>query len=114
VLVTAVGSSHPDANARTATVAREVALTTRWKATTAFVTGPRPGLADAAASLRARGATRLIVAPWFLAHGRLTDRIADFAAAHRIPMSAPLGAHRQVAATVLDRYDAALSRRLAA
>ncbi|SRX82938.1 Ferrochelatase Che1 [Mycobacterium tuberculosis H37Rv] [Mycolicibacterium parafortuitum] len=114
VLVTAVGSSRPQANARTATVARELTLTTRWAATTAFATGPQPSLADAAAELRARGATRLVIAPWFLAHGRITDRVAEFAGTQGIPMSAPLGAHRQVAETVLDRYDAALALRAAA
>ncbi|AFM18108.1 hypothetical protein Mycch_3368 [Mycolicibacterium chubuense NBB4] len=114
VLVTAVGSSHAAANARTATVAREVTLTTRWAATTAFATGPQPSLADAVAQLKDRGATRLVIAPWFLAHGRLTDRVAAFARAHDIGMSAPLGAHRQVAETVLDRFDAALDVRAAA
>ncbi|MCV7062487.1 sirohydrochlorin chelatase [Mycolicibacterium vaccae] len=107
VLVTAVGSSRPAANARTATVARELTLTTRWSATTAFATGPQPTLAEAADELRRRGATRLVIAPWFLAPGRITDRVADFAVAQGIPMSAPLGAHRQVAETVLDRFDAA-------
>ena len=114
VIVTAVGSSRPAANARTATVARELTLTTRWTATTAFATGPHPSPAEAADELRSRGATRLVIAPWFLAHGRITDRVADFAAAQRIPMSAPLGAHRQVAETVLDRVDAALAVRAAA
>lgn len=114
ILVTAVGSSRPAANARTATVARELTLTTRWSATTAFATGPQPCLAEAAAELRDSGATRLIIAPWFLAHGRITDRVANFALAQDIPMSAPLGAHRQVAETVLDRYDAAAARRIAA
>lgn len=114
VIVTAVGSSRPAANARTATVARELTLTTRWTATTAFATGPHPSPAEAADELRRRGATRLVIAPWFLAHGRITDRVADFAAAQRIPMSAPLGAHRQVAETVLDRFDAALAVRAAA
>ncbi|MGE2731665.1 sirohydrochlorin chelatase [Mycolicibacterium vaccae] len=114
VLVTAVGSSRPAANARTAQVARELTLTTRWTATTAFATGPQPDLAQAAQLLRDRGATRLVIAPWFLAHGRITDRVAEFAAAHGIAMSAPLGAHRQVAETVLDRFDAALSVRSAA
>ncbi|BBX15843.1 sirohydrochlorin chelatase [Mycolicibacterium duvalii] len=109
VLVTAVGSSRPEANARTAAVARELTLTTHWTATTAFATGPQPSLAQAAAALRQRGATRLVIAPWFLAHGRITDRVAEFAAAQNIPMSAPLGAHRQVAETVLDRFDAALA-----
>ncbi|MCV7154514.1 sirohydrochlorin chelatase [Mycolicibacterium pyrenivorans] len=114
VLVTAVGSSRPQANARTAQVAHELTLMTRWTATTAFATGPHPTLADAADALRERGATRLVVAPWFLAHGRITDRVATFARTHSIPMSAPLGAHRQVAETVLDRFDAAVATRAAA
>ncbi|WP_099250401.1 sirohydrochlorin chelatase [Mycobacterium sp. shizuoka-1] len=114
VIVTAVGSSRPAANARTATVARELTLTTRWTATTAFATGQQPTLAEAAEELRRRGATRPVIAPWFLAHGRITDRVANFAAEQGIPMSAPLGAHRQVAETVLDRFDAALAERIAA
>ena len=28
-----------------------------------------------------RGASRLVIAPWFLAHGRITDRVAEFARA---------------------------------
>ena len=114
VLVTAVGSSRPQANARTATVARELTLTTQWTATIAFATGPQPTPAEAANLLRDRGATRLVIAPWFLAHGRITDRVSEFARAQRIPMSAPLGAHRQVAETVLDRFDAAMAARSAA
>jgi sirohydrochlorin ferrochelatase len=114
VLVTAVGSSRPEANAGTETVARELTLTTRWTATTAFATGPHPTLAEAAELLRCRGATRLVVAPWFLAHGKIIDRVAEFAEAEHIPMSSPLGAHRQVAATVLDRFDAVAAARAAA
>lgn len=114
VLVTAVGSSRGQANSRTATVARELTLTTRWIAATAFATGPQPTLAEAAELLRERGASRLVIAPWFLAHGRITDRVAEFASAQGIPMSAPLGAHRQVAETVLDRFDAAVAHRAAA
>lgn len=114
VLVTAVGSSQQQANQRTATVARELTQMTRWTATTAFATGPHPTPAEAADVLRERGATRLVIAPWFLAHGRITDRVATFALAQHIPMSAPLGAHRQVAETVLDRFDTALGDRAAA
>jgi sirohydrochlorin ferrochelatase len=114
VLVTAVGSSRPQANARTAGVARDLTLMTRWTATTAFATGQHATLAQAAGLLRERGATRLVIAPWFIAHGRITDRVATFARSHRIPMSAPLGAHRQLAETVLDRFDAALAARSAA
>ena len=114
VLVTAVGSSRPAANARTEIVARELTLTTRWTATTAFATGPDPSLAEAADLLRRHGASRLVIAPWFLAHGMIIDRITAFARAQRIPMSSPLGAHRQVAETVLDRFDQAVAARAAA
>ena len=92
-------------------MAHELTLTTRWTATTAFATGPHPGLAEAADLLRRRGASRLVIAPWFLAHGKIIDRVAEFARAQRIPMSSPLGAHRQVAETVLDRFDEALAAR---
>jgi len=114
VLVTAVGSSRPQANARTALVADYLAQRTRWTATTAFATGPHPTLAEATEILRERGASRLVVAPWFLARGRITDRIAEFARAQRIPMAAPLGPHRLVADTVLDRFDQAVAERAAA
>jgi sirohydrochlorin ferrochelatase len=105
VLVTAVGSSSAAANARTATVATGLAAGTHWRATTAFATSPHANLAEAAELLLDRGATRLIIAPWFLAHGTITDRVAKFAAAQQISMAQPLGAHRLVAATVLDRFD---------
>ena len=114
VLVTAVGSSRPQANARTALVADDLVQHTRWTATTAFATGPHPTLPEAADILRERGASRLVIAPWFLAHGRITDRIAEYACAQRILMSAPLGAHRLVADTVLDRFDEAVATPVAA
>jgi sirohydrochlorin ferrochelatase len=114
VLVTAVGSSRPQANARTASVADYLAQNTRWTATIAFATGPHPSLAEAADVLRDRGATRLVIAPWFLAHGRITDRVANFARANGIAMAGPLGPHRLVAETVLDRFDEAIAGRAAA
>ena len=115
VLVVAVGSSWDAVNARTAGVAPRLAAGTQWAgAITAFATGPRPSVEVAAQRLRRRGATRLVIAPWFLAHGRITDRVADFARANDIPMTQPLGAHPLVAATVLDRFDAAVADRRAA
>jgi sirohydrochlorin ferrochelatase len=114
VLVAAVGSSRQGANARTESVARELTLTTRWTATTAFATGPRPGLDEAAELLRRRGAQHLIIAPWFLAPGKIIDRVAAFAGTKGIPVAAPLGAHHHVAAVVLDRFDQARATRFAA
>jgi sirohydrochlorin ferrochelatase len=114
VLVTAVGSSRPQANARTAVIADSLVQHTTWTATIAFATGPRPTLDEATEALRARGATRLVIAPWFLAHGRITDRVAEYARAQRISMAAPLGPHRLVAETVLDRFDEAVAAPVAA
>lgn len=108
VLVVAVGTSNAAANARTSTVAHALSRGTRWAgAEVAFATGPQPSVADAADRLRARGARHLVIAPWFLAHGIITDRVANYASAQGIPMAEPLGSHNLVAATVLDRFDAA-------
>lgn len=112
VIVAAVGSSREKANIATSTVARAVSQGTRWvPATTAFASGPLPTVEQAARRLRALGARRLVIAPWFLAPGVLSDRVAEHGRALDIPMAAPLGAHRLVAAAVLDRYDAAVARR---
>jgi sirohydrochlorin ferrochelatase len=115
VLVVAIGSTHAAANARTATVADTLGADAQWAATTtAFATGDGPAPADGVDLLRRNGARRVVIAPWFLAHGKLTDRVAKYAAAQGIPMAAPLGGHRLVAETVLDRFDAAIARRIAA
>ena len=115
VLVTAVGSSQPGCQrTHRKRWPTNSTLTTRWTAATAFATGPHPSLAEAADLLRRRGASRLVIAPWFLAHGKIIDRVAAFARAQRIPMASPLGAHRLVAETVLDRFDQALATSAAA
>jgi sirohydrochlorin ferrochelatase len=115
VLVVAIGSSDAAANARTAAVAAKLAAGTRWAgATTAFATRPEPSVAEAASQLRRRGARRLVIAPWFLAPGRLTDRVWAYARNAGIPMALPLGAHRLVAATVLERFDQAVANRMVA
>lgn len=115
VIVVAVGSSDDTANACTATLAPILAARTQWAGVeVAFATGPSPTVAEAADRLHRGGARRLIVAPWFLAHGRITDRVAETSAALGISMAEPLGAHNLVAATLLDRFDDALSVRLAA
>jgi sirohydrochlorin ferrochelatase len=115
VAVVAIGSTHVTANAQTATVADKLATGTQWAATTtAFATGNGPSPAEAAQELRRRGARRVVMAPWFLAPGRLTDRVAALAAAMGIPMAAPLGAHRLVAETVLDRFGTAIAPSAAA
>jgi sirohydrochlorin ferrochelatase len=115
VLVVAIGSSDTGANARTAAVAAKLAAGTRWAgAMTAFATRPEPSVAEAASQLRRRGARRLVIAPWFLAPGRLTNRVWAYARDAGIAMAPPLGAHRLVAATVLERFDQAVADRMVA
>jgi len=115
VLVVAVGSSHTAANAQTATLAAALAQGRRWVGTeVVFATGPQPSVAEGIASLRRAGAGRIVLAPWFIAPGRITDRVAAIAAGAGVEMADPLGAHHLVAATVLDRFDHAVAQRLAA
>jgi sirohydrochlorin ferrochelatase len=71
-------------------------------------------LAEAVERLRRRGARQVVVAPWFLAPGRLPDRVQRFDNDAGITMAAPLGSHRLVAETVLDRFDQATAERIAA
>ncbi|WP_443986853.1 CbiX/SirB N-terminal domain-containing protein, partial [Mycobacterium marinum] len=102
-------------NSHTAQVGPKLAEGTRWAAVaTAFATHPPAALAEAVSRLRRRGAHRVVVAPWFLAHGRLPDRVQRFAADTGLAMAAPLGAHRLVAETVLDRFAQATAGRVAA
>jgi sirohydrochlorin ferrochelatase len=116
VLVVAIGSSDPAANARTARVAPKLLAGTGWAgATTAFATRPQRSLAEAVGRLRRQGARRVVIAPWFLAPGRLPDRVRTFADGAGIEMAAPLGADPLVAETVLDRFEqAAAAERTAA
>jgi len=112
VLVVAVGSSHPDANAATETLTGTLAG--HWAAVRVAYATAEPSVAHGIAELRRDGARRIVLAPWFIAPGRITDRVADIAAAEGVAMAEPLGAHSLVAETVLDRYDGAVATRLAA
>jgi sirohydrochlorin ferrochelatase len=115
VLLVAIGASDPAVNARTARVAPKLLAHTGWAgATTAFATGPERSLAEGIGRLRRQGARRVVIAPWFLAPGRLPDRVQRFAQAAGIEMATPLGAHRLVASTVLDRFDQATAEAIAA
>lgn len=114
ILVVAVGSSHTAANARTATVASALAQPGGWSTVrVAYATAPH-SVAQGIAKLRQTGVSRIALAPWFIAPGRITDRVVDVAAAHGVSMADTLGAHRLVAETVLDRFDTAVAARLAA
>jgi sirohydrochlorin ferrochelatase len=115
ILVVAVGSSRPAANARTATLADALLPGTRWVgAHVAYATGPHPSVTDGIELLRRHGARRVVLAPWFIAPGRITDRVAEIARAAGVSMAEPLGAHPLMAQTVLDRFDLAVAERAVA
>jgi sirohydrochlorin ferrochelatase len=115
VLVVAVGSSHAAANDRTATVAGALAAGSTWAGSeVAFATGPHPSVRDGIERLSRAGARRIAIAPWFIAPGRITDRVLELAQTAGAEMAEPLGAHRLLATTVLDRFDQAVAQRLAA
>ena len=115
VLVVAVGASRTQANARTATLAESLAESTRWAGVqVGYATGPHPSVTDGIKLLRQRGARRGVLAPWFIAPGRITDRIAEIACTAGISMAEPLGAHPLMAQTLLDRFDRAVAERAAA
>ena len=115
VLVVAVGSSHSDANAGTATIAGALAAGGEWAGVrVAYATGPAPSVNAGIEELRELGARHVVLAPWFIANGRITDRVAAIASAAGMPMAEPLGAHAWVAETVLDRFDQAVAQRRAA
>lgn len=104
IAVAAVGSTRPGADRRTAAVAATVAELTGCRTEICFAT-TEPTVDEAIARLRARGARRIAVAPWFLAPGLLTDRLRTRAPG--FTHTAPLGAHPALAEVIGDRYAAA-------
>lgn len=106
VVVAAVGSSHAPANAAVARLARRWQARHGFLAIPAFVGGTpsadRPDVPAAIARLRARGAREIAVASWFLAPGRLPDRVAAQAPGTRI--APPLAPDPRITALILRRY----------
>ncbi len=67
-------------------------------------------MGQAISRLRARGAEEILVAPWFLAPGLLTDRLV--AAAPHVVHADVIGAHPALSEIVWERYDTALANTL--
>ncbi len=114
VVITAVGSSHAKANAGTASLGPALARDTAWAGVRVAFATTQPSVSAAIDELRHAGAARIALAPWFIAPGRITDRVAAVAAAADVLLAEPLGAHPLLAATVLDRVDRALAARCVA
>ncbi|HEY4458352.1 MAG TPA: sirohydrochlorin chelatase [Pseudonocardiaceae bacterium] len=109
VVLTGAGSSHAPANRAVSSVARRLARRTNWAgAVAAFAAAADPDVPAAVAMLRARGARRIALGSWFLAPGRLPDRVIAQARAldPDVRIAEPLGT--AIADIVLDRYTDAL------
>jgi sirohydrochlorin cobaltochelatase len=111
VVLVAGGSLDPDANAQVAATARLL-----WErggypsVDIAFASATEPTLPAALDRARRLGAGRVAVAQYFLGPGRLPRAVEQKATAHALDVvvSQPLGAHVDIAALVLERYDEAL------
>ncbi|GAA4560820.1 sirohydrochlorin chelatase [Pseudonocardia xishanensis] len=105
IVLAGTGSGHAAANAVVHRLAGDLGAVAAF-ATTA------PRVPEAIAALQARGAERIAVASWFLAPGRLLDRVHEQAGG--VPVAEALGAHPAVAEVVLARFAAATRPLLAA
>jgi sirohydrochlorin ferrochelatase len=112
VVLAGAGSAHAPANTAVSAVANKWAARYGWAGAGAAFATADPDVPAAIEQLRARGARRIAVASWFLAPGRLPDRIAAQARAADpgVVIAEPLGAAAALAELVLDRYDDALTR----
>ncbi|GGG02821.1 cobalamin biosynthesis protein [Rhodococcoides trifolii] len=107
ILMPAVGSSDPRANVLTRRIAPRLTEGTSWTASVAcFATSAEPDAARAVTALLDSGVERIVVAPWFLAPGRLLDKVTDIV--DRLTPNAvhadPLGAHPGVVDVIAARY----------
>lgn len=104
IVLAGAGSSHAPANAAVSEVAAGWAR--RFPVAgvrAAFASSATPDVPAAVADLLAHGAERIAVASWFLAPGRLPDRVAALAGTSAA-VAEPMGADPELASLVLDRY----------
>ena len=105
LVLAAAGSSDPLANQAVARLARLWGTHHRLPVTAAYASAAPPATGEAVRAFRAEGRRHIAVASLFLAPGFLTDRAAELALeAGAVAVSEPLGAHSEVARTVLARY----------
>jgi len=105
LVLAAAGSSDPLANQSVARLARVWGTRHKLPVTAAFASSAPPATGEAVRAFRAEGRRHIAVASLFLAPGFLPDRAAELALeAGAIAVSAPLGAHPELARTVLARY----------
>ncbi|MFC5730191.1 sirohydrochlorin chelatase [Nocardioides vastitatis] len=105
LVLAAAGSSDPLANQAVARLARLWGAHHKLPVTAAYAASAPPATGEAVRAFRAEGRRHIAVASLFLAPGSLPDRAAELALeAGAVAVSEPLGAHPEVARTVLARY----------
>jgi len=105
LVLAAAGSSDPLANQAVARLARIWGAHHKLPVTAAYASSAPPATGEAVRSFRAEGRRHIAVASLFLAPGFLPDRATELALeAGAVAVSEPLGAHPEVARTVLARY----------
>ncbi|MEV0948429.1 sirohydrochlorin chelatase [Rhodococcus sp. NPDC049939] len=112
VILAAVGTSDPAANDRIRLLAESVVAGTPWSGgISCFATSTEPSVRQAISTVRGAGADRIVIAPWFLAPGLLTDRLSHIAekCGPGITYAATIGSHPLLIDVMLDLYSLALA-----
>ncbi len=105
LVLAAAGSSDPLANQSVARLARVWGTHHKLPVTAAFASSTPPATGEAVRAFRGEGRRHIAVASLFLAPGLLPDRAAELALeAGAVAVSEPLGAHPEIARTILARY----------
>jgi sirohydrochlorin ferrochelatase len=105
LVLAAAGSSDPLANQSVARLARLWGSHHKLPVTAAFASTSPPATGEAVRAFRKEGRRHIAVASLFLAPGFLPDRACELALeAGAVAVSEPLGAHPEIARTVLARY----------
>jgi sirohydrochlorin ferrochelatase len=105
LVLAAAGSTDPLANQAVARLARLWGAHHKLPVTSAYAGSAPPANGVAVRQFRAEGRRHIAVASLFLAPGGLQDRAAELAIeAGAVAVSEPLGAHPEIARTILARY----------
>jgi sirohydrochlorin ferrochelatase len=105
LVLAAAGSSDPLANQAVARLARVWGARHKLPVVAAYASAAPPAAGEAVRAFRAEGRRHVAVASLFLAPGFLPDRAAELALeAGAVAVSEPLGAHPELARTILARY----------
>ena len=105
LVLASVGSTDGLVNQSIARLARLWGAHHKLPVVAAYAAATPPATGDAVRALRAEGRRHIAVGSFFLSPSQLTDGAAELALeAGAIAVAAPLGAHAEVARTVLARY----------